>query len=196
MQAGAGACDDRGVMRDVYISSLGEMPRHVRETGSSHVLSLVIPEDNPATPPGVRSEHHLFIGCHDIVEPFPGAVLPNAGHVRLIIDFAAAWDGNAPMLVHCFAGVSRSTAAALIVACVHEKGREHDLARRLRAAAPHAQPNRRIIELGDTALGCGGALVSAVESMGAGAWREPAPLARLSFSSRAGDARPVPVAEG
>ena len=170
-------------MRDVYISSLGEMPRHVHETRSSHVLSLVIPEDNPATPSGVRPEHHLFIGCHDIVEPFPGAVLPNAGHVRLIMDFAAAWDGSAPMLVHCFAGVSRSTAAALIVACVHERGREHELARRLRAAAPHAQPNRRIIALGDTALGCGGALVSAVESMGAGAWLEPAPLARLSFSS-------------
>ena len=182
-------------MRDVYISGLEEMPRYVRETGSSHVLSLVIPEDHPATPPGIRSEHHLFIGCHDIVEPFPGAVLPNPGHVRLIMDFAAAWDGSAPMLVHCFAGVSRSTAAALIVACVHERGREHELTRRLRASAPHAQPNRRIIALGDTALGCGGALVAAVDAMGAGAWLERTPLARLSFSSRAGDAPPIPPLE-
>ena len=171
-------------MPDLYISNLEEMPRHVHATGASHLLSLVIPEDNPATPLGVRPEHHLFIGCHDIVEPYPGAVLPNAGHVRLIVNFAAAWDGSAPMLVHCFAGVSRSTAAALIVACVHEKGREHELARRLRAAAPHAQPNRQIIALGDAALGCDGALVSAVESMGIGAWLDRAPLARLSFGSQ------------
>ena len=177
-------CDDRGAMPDVYISSLQEMPRHVHATGASHLLSLVIPDDNPVTPPGVAPENHLFIGCHDIVEPYPGAVLPNAGHVRLIMDFAAAWDGSAPMLVHCFAGVSRSTAAALIVACVHERGREHQLARRLRAAAPHAQPNRRIIALGDAALRCGGALISAVESMGIGAWLDCAPLARLSLASR------------
>lgn len=171
-------------MPDLYISSLEEMPRHVHATGASHLLSLVIPEDNPVTPPGVQPEHHLFIGCHDIVEPYPGAVLPNAAHVQRIVNFAAAWDGSAPMLVHCFAGVSRSTAAALIVACVHEKGREHELARRLRVAAPHAQPNRRIIALGDAALGCGGALISAVESMGIGAWLDRAPLARLTFASR------------
>ena len=179
-------------MPDVYISNLEEMPRHVRATGASHLLSLVIPEDDPATPPEVRPEHHLFIGCHDIVEDYPGAVLPNAGHVRLIVDFAAAWDASAPMLVHCFAGVSRSTAAALIVACVHERGREHELARTLRVAAPHAQPNRRIIALGDAALGCDGALISAVEAMGLGAWLERAPLARLSFASRSAESRAAP----
>lgn len=177
-------------MADLYVSNLEEMPHHVHATGASHLLSLVVPDDSPATPPGVRPEHHLFIGCHDIVEPFPGAVLPNAGHVRRIMDFAAAWDGSAPMLVHCFAGVSRSTAAALIVACMHERGREHELARRLRAAAPHAQPNRRIIAFGDAALGCGGALISAVESMGSGVWRERAPLTRLPLAARP-DASPA-----
>ena len=115
--------------------------------------------------------------------------------MRRIVDFAAAWDRNAPMLVHCFAGVSRSTAAALIVACVHERGREHELARRLRAAAPHAQPNRRIIALGDRVLGCGGALISAVESLGSGVWLDRVPLARLSLSPRAVESPIAPVPE-
>ena len=183
-------------MPDVYISDFEEMPRHASATGASHLLSLLAPADHPVTPPGVLPENHLFIGCHDIVEPFPGAVLPDAGHVRRIADFAAAWDRRAPMLVHCFAGVSRSTAAALIVACVHERGRERDLAQRLRAAAPHAQPNRRIIALGDAALGCGGVLVSAVESMGAGAWLDRAPLARLTLAPRAAGSPLAPASEG
>ena len=182
-------------MPDLYVSSLEEMPRHVSATGASHLLSLLTPDDVLATPSGVRPENHLFIGCHDIVEPYPGAVLPNLGHVRCIVDFAAAWDRSAPMLVHCFAGVSRSTAAALIVACVHERGREHELVRRLRAAAPHAQPNRLIIALGDAALGCGGALISAVESMGAGAWLDRVPLAHLSIALPAGGS-PVPPRPG
>lgn len=172
-------------MPDLYVSSLEEMPRQVSATGASHLLSLLTPDDLLTTPVGVRPENHLFIRCHDIVEPYPGAVLPNSGHVRRIVDFAAAWDRSAPMLVHCFAGVSRSTAAALIVACVHERGREHALARRLRAAAPHAQPNRLIVALGDAALGCRGALISAVESMGTGAWLDRVPLARLSLASAA-----------
>ena len=182
-------------MPDLYVTNLEQMPRYAEATGASHLLSLLAPGERPATPPGVRPEHHLFIGCHDIFEPIPGAVLPDHDHVRRILDFADAWDGSAPMLVHCFAGVSRSSAAALIVACTHERGRERDLVRRLRASAPHAQPNRRLIALGDSALGCGGALIAAVESMGTGAWLERVPLVHLSLASRAREA-PVAPAPG
>ena len=183
-------------MPDLYISNFEEMPCHAKAVGASHVLTLLAPDDSPVTPLGVLPENHLIVGCHDIVEPFPGAVMPDAGHVRSIVDFALAWDRSAPMLVHCFAGVSRSTAAALIVACVHEKGRERQLARRLRDAAPHAQPNRRIIALGDAALSCGGALIFAVDSMGAGVWLDRAPLARLALTSRVPAAPTPSAAEG
>ena len=171
-------------MADLYVCSLDDMPRQVRATGASHLISILSPDSLPETPPELRPENHLRIGCHDLVSPWPGAVLPSEEHVRRIIEFAEGWERDAPMLVHCFAGVSRSSATALLVACVHDHGRERELALRLRSAAPHAQPNSRLIALGDAALGCGGALIAAVEAMGSGAWLDRAPLARLSLVRR------------
>ena len=58
------------------------------------------------------------------------------------------------MLIHCFAGVSRSTAAAFIAACALAPNRdEATIARALRAASPTATPNARLVALADAALG-------------------------------------------
>ena len=62
------------------------------------------------------------------------------------------------MVIHCFAGVSRSTAAAFIAACaLAPKRDEFDVARALRAASPTATPNARLVALADRALGGGAA---------------------------------------
>ena len=74
------------------------------------------------------------------------------------------------MLVQCWAGVSRSTAAAYVVACALEgEGREADVARRLREAAPFATPNPLIVALADAQLGREGRMVEAVAAIGRGA---------------------------
>ena len=169
-------------MSNLYICSLDEMPHHVASLEASHLMSLITPDVMPSTPSGIDADNHLKIACHDIIEPYPDAILPDPEHVSRIADFARAWDRRASMVVHCFAGISRSTAAALIVATVVRPGREAELARRLRAAAPHAHPNRRLVSLGDAHLGCNGALVRAVESMGYGAMREIGPLTHLSLA--------------
>jgi predicted protein tyrosine phosphatase len=73
------------------------------------------------------------------------------------------------LLVHCWAGISRSTAAAYILLC--EKlgpGSEFEVARALRERAPHASPNRLIVQLGDEVMGRNGRMVSAIESIGRG----------------------------
>lgn len=73
------------------------------------------------------------------------------------------------MLVHCWAGISRSTASAYAIACMMgEPGREHELAQRLRSLAPHAQPNARIIALADAVLQRDGRMVEAIDSIGPG----------------------------
>ena len=69
------------------------------------------------------------------------------------------------LLTHCYAGVSRSTATALIAATM-KTGDAHWSALRLRAAAPHAAPNRRIISLADDVLGLQGRLLEACGAMG------------------------------
>jgi predicted protein tyrosine phosphatase len=86
-----------------------------------------------------------------------------------LIAFARDWDESAPMLIHCWAGISRSTAAAFTIACERSApGKEAAIARALREAAPHAYPNRRIVALADDLLGRRGRMVDAVEAIGLG----------------------------
>ena len=77
------------------------------------------------------------------------------------------------MLIHCYAGISRSPAAALIAMVLDAPGREQAAALTLREAAPHAQPNRLLIELSDDLLGRGGRLVAALDAMGPASTADP-----------------------
>ena len=129
----------------------------------------------------IHPDNHLQVGCHDIVAPYPEAIHPDETHVRSVIEFARPRDRRAPLLVHCWAGVSRSTATALTVGCIHSAANEAELTQRLRKVAPHAHPNRLIIEIADRLLERGGALIAAVEAMGYGAIPERAPLVELNL---------------
>ena len=74
---------------------------------------------------------------------------------------------TAPMIVHCWAGISRSSASAFILACDRNpQADEHLIAMRMRRAAKHAYPNRMIVALADDILGRRGRMVDAVEAMG------------------------------
>lgn len=72
--------------------------------------------------------------------------------VRRIVAFAADVDG--PLLVHCHAGISRSTAAAWIILAHHfGPGREVDALAAMLAAQPRAYPNRRMLWMADRLRG-------------------------------------------
>jgi predicted protein tyrosine phosphatase len=87
--------------------------------------------------------------------------------VERLIAFGVGWDQAAPMLIHCLAGISRSTAAAYVLACaLHPEADEMATALRLRAAAPHAWPNRRIVALADARLDRRGRMIAAIEAIG------------------------------
>jgi predicted protein tyrosine phosphatase len=106
----------------------------------------------------------------DIVDHSPGQVLPDAAHVDALIAFVRGWDRREPMLIHCFAGVSRSTASAYIAACLLAPHRdEREVALALRAASPTATPNSRFVALADAALGRSGRMREAITSIGRGA---------------------------
>ena len=91
------------------------------------------------------------------------------GFVGHIIAFGAEWREAEPLLVHCWMGISRSTAAALIIACAANPARdEAEIAQALRAASPTATPNRLIVSLADEQLGRQGRLIAAAASIGQG----------------------------
>ncbi len=152
--------------RMIYICNLAEMPGHVANLGPSHVISLTSPLELPETPRGIGQGRHLRLGVHDISEPLDGHVLPGPEHVETLIRFIQDWQPQAgALLVHCFAGISRSTAAALIALVAKAPRRERVAVEHLRASAPHAMPNRRMIQVADEQLGCGGRLIEAHAAM-------------------------------
>jgi predicted protein tyrosine phosphatase len=73
------------------------------------------------------------------------------------------------MVVHCYAGISRSTAGAFVTICALNPQRDEiKIAQALRDASPTATPNLRIIRIADQMLGRNGRMVAAVESIGTG----------------------------
>ena len=79
------------------------------------------------------------------------------------------WDRAAPLVVHCWAGISRSTAAAFVSVCALKPERdEHEIAWAIRRASPTATPNIRIVSFADAMLDRKGRMVAAIESIGRG----------------------------
>jgi len=105
----------------------------------------------------------------DITGPLDGYIAPADEHVARLLDFVRGWDRAAPLVMHCYAGISRSTAGAYVAACALNPHRdEATIARTLRRASPTATPNFRIIALADRALGRDGRMTTAIEGIGRG----------------------------
>lgn len=150
----------------IYVSSLVWMLENVAWLRPGHLISLMDSCAGIPTPPEVELADHLRIDVHDIVEPTPGYVAPAAAHVQKLLEFGEAWTAERPVLIHCMAGVSRSAAAALIIACQRNEGSEREIARRLRVAGGWVSPNARMVRIADDLLGRRGRLLDALASMG------------------------------
>jgi len=154
-------------MPAIYVCPKSQVPDAARRLRPSHLVTLLDPADHMPTPDEVPGHRHLKLGMHDISAVRGDHIAPDEQHVRELIAFAKDWDRSQPMLIHCWAGISRSTASAFTIACMlNEPGSEADIARRLRKAAAHAQPNLRIVALADTILSRDGRMVEALDAMG------------------------------
>lgn len=153
----------------IYVGPLSAVEDTVRRSRISHLVTLINDQAMIATPPSIPRERHLRLAMNDIAEPQPGLVPPAEAHVAELIEFASRWNGKGPMLIHCWAGISRSTAAAFITQCVlNPDADEHAVAEALRAASRTATPNRRLVALADVALKRGGRMTGAIEAIGHG----------------------------
>jgi predicted protein tyrosine phosphatase len=146
----------------------------LREISEAHKAVRILTLINSATlverPPHVAEKDHLFLGFNDIVEPQEGLVPPGEAHVRSIFEFADTWDRSLPMIIHCYAGISRSTAGAYMTSLyLNPDQDEMTLAQELRRRSPSATPNTRLIALADDLLGRRGRMVDAIRSIGRGA---------------------------
>lgn len=156
-------------MPEVHVCPLSLVPDTVARARASHLVTLINDNTPVRRPETILAANHLFLGINDIVEPMEGMVLPAEAHVRELIDFIDAWDRERPIVVHCFAGISRSTAAAYITLCAVSPDRdEAAIAQSIRSASRFASPNPLIVAHGDRLLGREGRMIKAIAAIGRG----------------------------
>jgi predicted protein tyrosine phosphatase len=159
-------------MPSLVVCALSRLAETVATTGARHVATLINQHTAVERPPAIAPERHLMLGFSDIVEPLDGHILPQAEHVERFLSFTRAWadDPVHPLVVHCWAGISRSTAGAFIAACALQPRRDvFEIATLLRAAAPQATPNARLVALADAHLHAQGRMSAAIAAIGRGA---------------------------
>jgi predicted protein tyrosine phosphatase len=149
------------------ICGLDELDGH-RERGVTHVLSLLDPGwPEPTAFRAFAPHRRATYYFHDAIEAAPGVALPRAADVEAILAFGRdIADGPGHLLVHCHAGISRSTAAMLmILAQAFDRDDEDAVVARLEQTRPQAWPNSLMIGFADQRLGRGGRLSEAVRKI-------------------------------
>lgn len=158
-------------MSRIYVCALSQIDDVSRSSGASHLLSVVSENTEVPRPASISPVNHLYLGFNDIVVPAAGLVAPGVDHIDRLLAFITGWDQTAPMLIHCWAGVSRSTAGVFIACCaLNPQTDERAIAAELRLNSPKATPNARMVELADMALGRAGRMQSAIGEIGRGAY--------------------------
>jgi predicted protein tyrosine phosphatase len=166
----------------IHVCSLARLEETVEDTGARHVVSLLGDEARLQRPASVAPENHLWLRIHDISSPLDGYIVPGEQHVAELLDFVREWDRKAPLVVHCYMGISRSTASAFATVCaLNPKRDEASIARALRRASPTATPNARIVSLADRILGRDGRMIAAIETIGRGVLTAEAAPFRLDL---------------
>src|ERR1700677_2369983 len=146
------------------ICGLEELDLHGAR-GVTHVLSILDPDW--VEPPAFQAfapHARVTLYFHDAIEPGPGIILPEVADVEAILGFGRdLGDDLGHLLIHCHAGISRSTAAmAMILAQAFPQLSEGAIVERLFAIRPQAWPNSRMIGFADELLGRAGRFMAAV----------------------------------
>jgi predicted protein tyrosine phosphatase len=153
----------------IHVCPLSRVPETVRASGARSLVTLIDKGTPVSRPPGIAAGNHLVVVLSDIVVELDGHTLPSESHVEKLLTFVRQWDQAAPLLIHCWAGVSRSTAAAFIAACALRPHRdEAEIAQAVRTKSPTATPNARLVAIADVMLGRKGRMVAAIEKIGRG----------------------------
>lgn len=154
----------------ITVTSLTTALMAMGQKAHTHYISLIGPDDYCHR----MSDNHLLLTFHDIESVEDGFVAPTREDIRKVIEFAKDLPEEADLLVHCWAGISRSTAVAIGIACMHDRTPAEALQHIRDIREPTLKkgymvlPNRRIVGFFDEELGLNGELSRVVDEYYAG----------------------------
>lgn len=154
------------VTNSLLVCPVGDLRRVAGRLESFDLLSLLSPDHAGEDHRGLACGRHLELRFNDIVEPQAGLVAPDGKLLQDILAFGR--QAQRPLVIHCWAGISRSSAAAYALACDGNPGHEHEIADELRRRAPFATPNRLMVALADELLAREGRMTAAIARIGRG----------------------------
>jgi predicted protein tyrosine phosphatase len=151
----------------IIVSPLSRVGQMVAAHAPERVVSLLDPDFTfPVLGPAYEGRH-LRLHFHDAHETGVGQLVPTSEHVEHLLRFLEGWQRSSPLLIHCRAGIGRSTAAAFIAACLHRpEVNELTIALDLRRASPLARPNEVLIQIADTLMRRDGRMIAAIQETG------------------------------
>ncbi|RBP00923.1 putative protein tyrosine phosphatase [Roseiarcus fermentans] len=177
----------------IIVSSLRQVEAVMARYAPVRSLSLLAPWQTIIFETDRMPRDRVVLAFNDVAASGPGLVAPDEATVAAIVEFGRRCRSNDVSLVHCWMGVSRSPAAAYIIACERAPGEERAIAEDLRRRSPTAAPNRLLVALADDYLARGGRMVDAVDGIGRGCAfdGDPPPLFLPLDGSLGGGAVPV-----
>ena len=157
-----------GTALRITICGISELGEHCA-AGVTHVLSILGPKaSDPADFAEFAPHRRLNLRFHDVIEPHPDQLGPTREHVERLLEFGREVNETpeAHLLVHCHAGISRSTAAAtLLLMQANPQWSARSALEAIAALRPQAWPNLLILEIGDELLGRNGEIVAAASAI-------------------------------
>src|SRR3974377_2337979 len=100
----------------IHVCSLARLHATLDESGARSIVTLLRLSDQVQRPSHISPRNHLVLAVDDINVPIDGYTAPADEHIERLLEFVGRWDRAAPMVIHCFAGISRSTAGAFVAA--------------------------------------------------------------------------------
>jgi len=151
----------------IWVSSLSKVQQLAKDVEPSHIVSLLGRGSLFPIIEGYDESVHHRVALDDIRSEIKGYVTPNEYHVAQLIEFLRQWTPEeASLVVHCWAGISRSSATAFIAACmINPDYSEKEIANEIAAASPTAYPNTLIVSYADKILQRKGRMTNAAEEM-------------------------------
>ena len=163
---GTGDMPLTGVHERFRVSCLPKAASIAEEWGATHVVSLIDPAIGPEHIPQIRTAEHIVARLRDqetaeFTSHFPDIIESLFETVRPAIE-----SPHSRILVHCHAGVSRSTAFCYaMIAHRAGKGMENEAFGAFLSIVNKPWPNRRIIEILDRKWERDGALLKPLDAM-------------------------------